>query len=157
MELPELTIPIYEFKIETSAGKPRIFDPLRKKYVVLTPEEWVRQNFVQYLVQGLGYPRGLIQIEAAITVYNFSRRCDAVLFDRSLQPRMIIECKAPEVTVNERTFEQIAVYNAALKARYLTVTNGRIHYCCRIDYDHQTYQFLPEIPYYADLETSPGD
>ncbi|MCB0315085.1 MAG: type I restriction enzyme HsdR N-terminal domain-containing protein, partial [Calditrichaeota bacterium] len=113
---------------------------------------WVRQNFVQYLVQVLDYPRGLMQIEASITVYNFSRRCDAVLFDRSLQPRMIIECKAPDVTLNERTFEQIAVYNAALKARYLTVTNGRTHYCCRIDYDNQTYKFLPAIPQYNDLE-----
>lgn len=152
MDLPELSIPIYDFKFDTTSGKPRIYDPLRKKYVALTPEEWVRQNFVQYLVQVLDYPRGLMQIEASITVYNFSRRCDAVLFDRSLQPRMIIECKAPDVTLNERTFEQIAVYNAALKARYLTVTNGRTHYCCRIDYDNQTYKFLPAIPQYNDLE-----
>lgn len=151
MKLPELNLPRYDFRFEENGKHEQIFDPVRKKYVALTPEEWVRQNFIQYMIQGLGYPKGLMQVEATVHIYNLTRRCDIVLFTRTAEPQVIVECKAPTVPISEETFEQIAVYNGVLKAQYLFVTNGLAHYCCRINYDAQTYDFLSSVPTFQEL------
>ncbi|MCH5347316.1 MAG: type I restriction enzyme HsdR N-terminal domain-containing protein [Muribaculaceae bacterium] len=126
-----------------------IRDPLRDKYVVLTPEEWVRQNFVAYLRDTLHYPAGLIANEIGVKLNGTSKRCDTVVFDSHAQPHIIVEYKAPSVNITPGVFEQIARYNMVLRARYLVVTNGLHHYCCRVDYDtHQTV-FIPTLPPYS--------
>ena len=131
-------------------GTKRVFDRLRHRAVVLTPEELVRQTFVDYLIDTLGYPAGLMANEISITLNGTSRRCDTVLFDRSRRPVMIIEYKAPAVPITRKVFEQIARYNLILNAPYLVVTNGRTCYCCHIDSDGAR-QFLPGVPQYDAL------
>ncbi len=131
-------------------GTKRIFDRLRHRAVALTPEELVRQTFVDYLIDSLGYPAGLMANEISITLNGTTRRCDSVLFDRNHHPVMIIEYKAPTVNITQKVFEQIARYNLILKAPYLVVANGRTCYCCRIDSDG-TPQFLPGVPEYDAL------
>lgn len=146
-----LNLPAYPFQIEHRGNKTYIFDPLRKKRIILTPEEWVRQHFVQYLVGHKGYPGGLIQIEATVTLHSSSRRCDIVVFDRRMHPRVIVECKAPAVAIDNTVLEQIATYNSILRADCLMITNGITHYCCRIDYQTDQIDFLSDIPNYKDL------
>ena len=140
------TPPQHNFKICLKEGKRYIFDPLRKKYVALTPEEWVRQNFTSYLIDAKSYPSGLIANEVQIAVGTTKKRCDTVIYDRSLRPRMIVEYKAPTVDISQSVFDQIVRYNMTLHVEYLTVTNGRQLFCCRIDYDRLTYEFLPDLP-----------
>lgn len=127
-------------------GTVKVFDPLRLKWLVLTPEEWVRQNFVAYLTGTLGYPAGLMGNEISITLNGTTRRCDTVIFNRDGSPLMIVEYKAPHITISQQTFDQIVRYNMVLHARYLTVSNGLCHYCCEIDYQNHTYRFLPSVP-----------
>ncbi len=131
-----------------------IFDPLRGKHVALTPEEWVRQHFVGYMMSAKGFPAALIANEIGLTLNGTRRRCDTVVFDRSGKPMMIVEYKAPGVAVTQKVFDQIVRYNMVLRARYLTVSNGLSHYCCRIDYATHSYAFLPELP---DFSTCCGD
>lgn len=126
-----------------------IRDPLRDKYVVLTPEEWVRQNFVAYLRDTLHYPAGLIANEIGVKLNGTSKRCDTVVFDLQAQPYIIVEYKAPNVNITPEVFEQIARYNMVLRARYLVVTNGLHHYCCRVDYDTRSTVFIPDLPPYS--------
>lgn len=128
-----------------------VHDPLRRKFVVLTPEEWVRQNFVAYMQFSLGYPSGLIANEMAIKLNGMSRRCDTVVFDRQAKPLMIVEYKAPSVKITEAVFNQIVRYNMVLKARYLVVSNGLQHYCCHIDYSAGKINFLPAVPSYDEI------
>ncbi len=153
MELPKLNFPDYSFRLSEKSGKTYIFDPLRKKAVVLTPEEWVRQHLVRYLLQERNYPKGLTRVEAGISVYGASRRCDVLIYDRSMEPLLVAECKAPSVNIDQATFDQLALYNYALKAPYLVVTNGMQHYCCRLDYRRRSYEFLPDIPFFPAEET----
>lgn len=127
-----------------------IYDPLRRKHVALTPEEWVRQHFVDYMIGVKGFPPSLMANEIGLTLNGTRRRCDTVVFDRRGQPMMIVEYKAPTVAVTQRVFDQIVRYNMVLRARYLTVSNGLAHYCCRIDYAARSYEFLPELPAYAE-------
>lgn len=127
-------------------GTVKVFDPLRLKWLVLTPEEWVRQNFVAYLTGTLGYPAGLMGNEISIILNGTARRCDTVIFNRDGSPLMIVEYKAPHITISQQTFDQIVRYNMVLHARYLTVSNGLCHYCCKIDYQNHTYRFLPSVP-----------
>lgn len=146
-----LNLPGYPFRIVNRAGKPFIYDPLRAKYVRLTPEEWVRQHFVQYMVRERGYPSPLVAIEMGFTYQGMSRRADIVVHDRSGRPLLLVECKAPDVPVSQRTFDQVAGYNLVIGAAYLVVTNGLDHYCCRLDRAQHRYEFLEELPAYDAL------
>ncbi len=147
----EINLPRYEIKFREQCGKRQIFDFLRRKFVALTPEEWVRQHFVHYLVSQKGYPKGLLANEVELVVGKKKLRCDTLLYNRVLKPQMIIEYKSPEIELTQRVFDQITVYNFLLHVEYLIVSNGRQHYCCRMDYDQRSYQFLRDIPDYAVL------
>jgi len=144
--MTELNIPYYNFKIKSENNKKLIFDSIRKKYVVLTPEEWVRQNFTKHLINEFGYPESLISIEQKIVVNNLTKRCDIIAHNKQGNPLLVVECKAPEVKISQKTFDQIAVYNMSLKVNYLVVTNGITHYCCSIDHEKCNYSFLKDIP-----------
>ena len=146
-----LNLPPYSFKISNKEGKKYIFDVLRKKYVALTPEEWVRQHFTNYLLMHKGYPSGLLANEIQINLNGTKKRCDTVLYNRNLTAKMRVEYKAPDVVSTRAVFDQITRYNMVLRVEYLIVTNGINHYCCRIDYATNSYAFLPEIPDYASL------
>ena len=149
----ELNLPKYGIKIANENGHQTIFDVLRRKYVALTPEEWVRQHFVHYLIEHKGYPQSLMANEIQLAIGNKKLRCDSVLYDRSLKPRMIIEYKAPTVNITQKVFDQITIYNMLLHVDYLVVSNGIKHYCCRMDYDNQKYLFLDDILDYQNLLT----
>ena len=146
-----LNLPKYETKICERDGKLQIFDPLRKCHVALTPEEWVRQHFVNFLIESRGFPAALMANEVAITVNGMKRRCDTVVYDRQLQPRVIVEYKAPTVKITKEVFAQISRYNLTLKVGYLIVSNGLQHYCCRMDYPNNSYSFMQEIPEYTKI------
>jgi hypothetical protein len=146
-----LNLPQYEIKISEKDGKRMIFDFLRRKYVALTPEEWVRQHFVHYLVEHKGYPKGLLGNEIELRLGDKHLRCDSILYNKAAQPQMIIEYKAPTVQLQQKVFDQISTYNLLLKVDYLIISNGLQHYCCKMDYEHQKYLFLEEIPIYEKL------
>ena len=149
----ELNLPKYGIKIKNDKGHQSIFDVLRRKYVALTPEEWVRQHFVHFLIEHKGYPKALMANEIQLAIGNKKLRCDSVLYDRTLRPRMIIEYKAPTVNITQKVFDQITIYNMPLHVDYLVVSNGIKHYCCRMDYANQKYLFLENIPDYQNLLT----
>ena len=146
-----LNLPQYEIKIGEKNGKRTIFDFLRRKYVTLTPEEWVRQHFTHYLTDHKGYPKGLMGNEVELRVGEKRLRCDTILYNKQGQPQMIIEYKAPTIQIQQKTFDQISVYNLLLHVDYLIVSNGLQQYCCKMDYDSQKYLFLKEIPDYQNL------
>jgi hypothetical protein len=146
-----LNLPPYDIKIGEKDGKRTIFDFLRKKYVALTPEEWVRQHFVHYLIEQKGYPKGLLGNEIELRIGDKKLRCDSILYNKVAQPQMIIEYKAPTIVLQQKTFDQISVYNLLLHVDYLIVSNGLQHYCCRMDYANQKYVFLRELPDYEKL------
>lgn len=148
-DLRQLNLPDADIKVSVdTSGKAVVYDCWRKKWVALTPEEWVRQHFAWMLVRDKGYMPGRIGNEVSITLNGTARRCDTVVFDARMQPYMIVEYKAPEVALSQRVFDQIVRYNMVLQARYLTVSNGMEHYCCEIDYKNRTYRFLRDIPVY---------
>jgi hypothetical protein len=149
--LKQLNLPEYSFRISGEEGSEMIFDAVRKKYVRLTPEEWVRQNFVQYLINDGKYPPGLIGIEVMSPFNNLRKRVDILIHNRAGRPVMIIECKAPEVPVDDEVFDQAVCYNMGFKVPYLVVTNGIVHYACKINYEHKKYDFLLVIPLYKDI------
>ncbi len=146
MKLTELNLPPFEVKLSQSGDKTFIYDVIRKKNVVLTPEEWVRQNFVNFLINHHGYSKNYIKIEKQIKVNDRIKRFDALVYDRDARPIILIECKAPEVNISQSTFAQIATYNMTLRVPYLIVTNGLSHFICKIDLDSQSYEYLKEIP-----------
>ena len=146
-----LNLPTYEIKIAQRGNKQLIFDFLRRKYVALTPEEWVRQHFVHYLIEHKGYPAGLIGNEVELNVGEKKLRCDTILYNKVAQPQMIIEYKAPQIKLQQKTFEQISAYTLLMKVDYLIVSNGMQHICCRMDYENQKYCFLEDIPNYQEL------
>ena len=146
-----LNLPQYEINITEKDGKRLIFDFLRRKYVALTPEEWVRQHFTHYLVEHKGYPKGLLGNEIELHIGDKKLRCDTLLYNKEAQPRMIIEYKAPTIPIQQKTFDQIAAYNLLLKVDFLVISNGREHYCCQMNYEQRQYRFLPDIPDYEKL------
>ena len=146
-----LNLPQYEIKIGEKDGKRTIFDFLRRKYVALTPEEWVRQHFTHFLTEHKGYPKGLMGNEVELHIGDKRLRCDTILYNKQGEPRMIIEYKAPTIQIQQKTFDQISVYNLLLHVDYLIVSNGLQHYCCKMDYDNQKYLFLQDIPDYENL------
>lgn len=141
-----LNFPTYVFRIKNSQNRQYIFDPVRKKFVLLQPEEWVRQHLLQYLVRDKGYPMALINVERQLLVNRLKKRYDLVVFRPDGSLFLLVECKAPTVAIDQATFDQIARYNLRLQARFLLVTNGLDHYCCELDHQHEKYSFLSEIP-----------
>lgn len=146
-----LNLPVFDAKIAVRNGKKVIFDVIRRRYVVLTPEEWVRQHFVHFLLTYKGYPQALMANEVQLQLNGTKKRCDTVLYWRDLTARMIVEYKAPEIEITQAVFDQITRYNMVLKVDYLVVSNGMRHYCCRMDYERNSYTFLKDIPDYSSL------
>jgi len=146
-----LNLPQYSFRIQEKAGKKLIFDGFRRRWVALTPEEWVRQNFARYLTEEKHFPASLVAIERSLRMNQRDFRTDIVLFSKLGNPLVVVECKAPEVKISQQVFDQIARYNLDLRVNYLIVTNGLTHYCCMFDQVQLTYTFLPEIPDYQEL------
>lgn len=151
--MQQLNLPPCELDIrKNESGKDfSVYDVLRRKFVALTPEEWVRQHFVHYIINEKKFPASLMANEVAITLNGTSRRCDTIVYDRKGSPVMIIEYKAPEININQAVFDQIVRYNMVLKVKYLVVSNGINHYICMIDYNKKGYRFLRDIPMYEDL------
>ncbi len=149
--MQELNLPSYEFRLKKDDGQVRIFDEVRKKYVALTPEEWVRQHFIMYLIKQKQVPAGLIILEKQLIMNKMSRRPDILIHNRQGEAVMIVECKAPEVNITQDTFDQVARYNSVLSVQYLVVTNGLQHFCCQMDYKGNTYRFLEDIPEYNEM------
>ncbi|MBM6992392.1 MAG: type I restriction enzyme HsdR N-terminal domain-containing protein [Prevotella sp.] len=146
-----LNLPTFDIKLQGTREHPRIFDILRRRYVALTPEEWVRQSFIHYLTEHMGYPATLLANEIQLQVGQKLLRADSVLYDQQLQPRMIIEYKAPTIPITQKVFDQISVYNLLLHADYLIVSNGLQHYCCKMDYEGKKYLFIDHIPRYEEI------
>ncbi len=147
--MQKLNFPVYSFRFKNSENKVSIFDEIRKKFILLTPEEWVRQHVVQFLLQDKKYPKSYINVEKLIKINDLSKRYDGVVFQPNGDIFLLIECKAPEVPISQQTFDQIARYNLALKAKYLMVTNGLKHYFCQMDFENEKYVFLRELPEYS--------
>ena len=147
----QLNLPAYNFRIIKKNEKPFIFDDLRKKFVALTPEEWVRQHFIRFLINVKHYPASLIAIEKQLVINGLKKRCDAVIYSRNAEPLMIIEFKATTVSIAQQTFDQAAVYNSKLKGDYFIISNGLKHYCCRLDKNVLQYNFLDDIPDFDSL------
>ncbi|MBA7519246.1 hypothetical protein ES705_11323 [subsurface metagenome] len=146
-----LNLPTYSFKIKCLDEKDYIFDIIRRDYFLLTPEEWVRQNFIQYLIHEKNYPGSLIRVEMFFKVNRLSKRGDIVLYDRKGKPLVLVECKSVKVNIAQKTFDQIARYNMKFRVNYLIVTNGLKHYCCKMDYSNHSYTFMKEIPGYDEI------
>ena len=147
-----LNLPPYSFRIREKSGKKMIFDVYRGRWVVLNPEEWVRQNFVRYLTEEKHFPASLVAVERSLRINLHDFRTDVVLFSKTGSPLVVVECKAPEVKISQLVFDQIARYNLNLRVCYLVVTNGLVHYCCKFDQQELSYTFLPEIPDYKEIE-----
>ncbi|EJP27160.1 type I restriction enzyme R protein N-terminal domain protein [Prevotella sp. MSX73] len=147
----QLNLPDYPIRLSGTQEHPSIFDILRRKYVALTPEEWVRQHFIHFLINQKNYPVTLLANEIKLRVGNKTLRADSVLYDRELRPRMIVEYKAPHIPITQKVFDQISTYNMLLHVDYLVVSNGLQHYCCKMDYDNQKYLFLEDIPDYKKI------
>lgn len=145
---PELNLPRYNFKLNSNNDSQRtqIFDRIRKKYVVLTPEEWVRQHFVHYLIDEKKYPESLVGVEITLIYNTLKKRADIIVYNTSGIVEIIVECKSPDIKISQDTFDQAARYNLKFRSNYLVVTNGLQHYCCAMDYEKNTYQFIENIP-----------
>jgi len=144
--MEQLNLPEFKFRIRDRSDRQEIFDPVRKIFVILTSEEWVRQNFIQYLVQVKNVPLSLIGVEKAMTLNKMTKRSDILVFGKKGLPVMVVECKAPAIGISQNVFDQVARYNMTLKVKYLVVTNGREHYRCLIDFEKAAYSFVEEIP-----------
>jgi len=149
--MTSLNLPLAELRIKKQKEKDYVFDRLRKQFVRLTPEEYVRQQFISFLIEYKGYPSGRLANEVEIVLGNVRKRCDTILYDSYLQPLMIVEYKAPSVAISQKTFDQIARYNIALQVPWLIVSNGLQHFCCRIDNEKNEYVFENEIPEHKQL------
>lgn len=149
--MEKLNLPQYPIKLKKEGDKQYIFDTIRKKYLVLTPEEWVRQNFINYLIKEKEYPSTLISIEKGLKLNELQKRADALIYGKDGNPLLLIEFKAAKVKITQETFEQVARYNKVFKVPYLVVTNGMNHYCSKIDFKENSFQFLEDIPSYKEL------
>lgn len=155
--MQSLNLPTYSFNIKSQGGRQLIFDNFRRGWYALTPEEWVRQNFARYLSETLGYPESLILVEGSITHNTLTRRCDLIVFNRAAEPVILVECKAPEVALSQKAFDQIARYNMVLGVGILVVTNGMSHYCIRMDTASSSYAFLKEVPSFSSLASQSSE
>lgn len=143
-----LNLPPFPFKLNQEGNKLYIFDELRKKQLLLTPEEWVRQHWIRYLMDQKRFPKALLKVEGGLKLNTLSKRTDLVLFDRNGQRLLIAEFKAPQVKITQKAFDQVARYNMVHQVRYLVVSNGLQHYYAKVDFEQETYAFLPELPTY---------
>ena len=150
--LQPLQLPPYPFKIIEDNGRFTLFDEIRKKHIVLTPEEWVRQHFVQYLINQKGYPKTLIKLEGGLKLHGNARRTDIVVFNSSGEKILLIECKAPSVNIDQKVFDQVARYNMVHKVSMIAVSNGLKHYYCHIDLLNQSYRFIKDLPAYKEIQ-----
>ncbi len=147
-----MTTPLSQrLNIRNNNGRTEVFDPIRKKYVAFTPEEYVRQVLILYLMEEKGYPSGLLTVEAELSLNGMAKRTDVMVYDRNAQPLVIAECKAESVKLTQAVFDQLARYNLAFNVPYLIATNGIKHYCCKLDFANSGYSFLKEIPHYSEL------
>lgn len=142
-----LRFPSYQFRFKNSENKVAIFDEIRKKFIILTPEEWVRQHVVHHLIYDKKYPKSWINVEKLIKLNGLNKRYDIVIFNPDGSIFLLVECKAPEIKISQQTFDQIARYNLKLKADYLMVTNGLEHYFCKMDFENEKYHFLEDVPH----------
>ena len=143
---PPLNLPPVDLRLRLEGKTLKVFDPLRRKYVALTPEEYVRQHFTAWMTERLGYPASLMGNEVSIKLNDTARRCDTVVFRSDGSPAVIIEYKAPTVAITQNVFDQIARYNMVLRSHFLIVSNGLHHFCCEMDYEKSSYMFLSQIP-----------
>ena len=150
-----LNLPAFDYKIQSSKTGYHIFDVVRKKYVRLTPEEWVRQHFLHYLTDHLAYPQSLVRLERGVRYNRLQHRPDIVVYNRLASPLMIVECKAPHVTLNHDVWGQMARYNAYFSAPILVATNGLQHYCWQLDHAQGNHKLLPDIPHFETLAPGP--
>jgi hypothetical protein len=149
----KLNFPEYKFKITKDGSTYFILDEIRKKRLVLTPEEWVRQHLIQYLINEKDFPKGLISLEAGLKINSLQKRYDILIYNKTRMPQVLVECKAPTIKINENVFQQILIYNAKIKAPFLLISNGINHYFLKKNKEGK-YSFLPDIPKYDDLSVS---
>lgn len=147
--MQRLNFPVYNFRFKNSENKVSIFDVLRKKFILLTPEEWVRQHTVHFLLEEKKIPKQLLNVEKTLKINDLTKRYDVVAYNPDGSIKLLVECKAPSIKISQATFDQIARYNLVLKAEYLMVTNGMAHYFCQMDYEAEKYYFLKELPDYV--------
>lgn len=143
-----LNFPEYDFRLRANGDVKEIFDAVRNKWIVLTPEEWVRQHVIAWMHEEKNYPGSLMAVEKQIKVNGLTRRCDVICYDTKLQPLVIVECKSPDVTITQELFDQAARYNLTVGAKYFLLTNGLRHFCCTMDHENQAWSFLSELPEY---------
>jgi hypothetical protein len=149
--LRPLQLPPYPFKISDQNGQLILFDVIRKKNIVITPEEWVRQHFVQYLIRQKNYPKTLIKLEGGHKLHGMAKRSDIVVYNPAGEKILLVECKAPSVAIDQKTFDQVARYNMVHKVKLLAVTNGLKHYYCRVDFETRNYSFIEDLPDYKEI------
>ena len=149
----KLNLPDYSFRIKTEEYKTFIFDEIRKKFLLLTPEEWVRQNFIKYLIQEKGFPSSLMAIESGLQINRNIFRTDLLVYNKKGEPILVVEFKAPKIKITQKAFDQIARYNMKFRTSYLIVSNGMQHYCCMINPKEGNYSFLKNIPSYNEIST----
>ena len=147
--LQELNFPKFSFRFKNKENKISIFDVIRKRFVILQPEEWVRQHCIHYLIDYKGYPKSLINIEKELIINSLRKRYDIVIFNSDGSIHLMVECKAPSININQNVFDQIALYNLSLNATYLMISNGINHYYCQMDFKNEKYHFLKDIPEYT--------
>ena len=147
----QLNLPAYNFRIKKECDKFSIFDTQRQKFVSLTPEEWVRQHFIRFLIEEKKYPAAWIAIEKQVKINGMKKRCDAIVYNEFAKPLVLIEFKAPEVPITQATFDQAVVYNLELKVKFFIISNGLQHYACKIDFEDGKYLFFEEIPDFASI------
>ncbi len=144
----DLSFPNYEFRIKNKHNKKYIFDQIRKKFVLLTSEEWVRQNCIMFLINDKKIPKGLINVEKKIKINSLTKRYDIIVYKSNGSVFLLVECKSPDIIINQKTFNQIAIYNYEVVSDFLMVTNGIQNYYCSIDYSNQCYKFVKDFPKY---------
>jgi len=146
-----LNLPAYNFNTRSVEGIDQIFDPFRKKFVRLTPEEWVRMNFSMFLSKERGFPSGRLAIEISLSYNRLSKRCDILVYNNFAKPILMVECKAPEIKIKQNVFDQIMIYNLVFRVNYLIITNGLDHYACKVNFENRSVDYLNDIPYYSEL------
>ena len=150
--MQKLNFPTYSFRFKNSENKIAIFDEIRKKFILLTPEEWVRQHIIQFLLHEKKYPKSYINVEKLIKINDTNKRYDIIVYQPNGELFLLIECKAPQVKITQETFDQIARYNLVLNAKYLMVSNGLNHYFCQMDFEKEKYIFLDSLPSYIEVK-----
>lgn len=146
LKLPKLNLPYYELDIKSSEGKLYVYDIIRKKRIVLTPEEWVRQNLIHHLIKVNGFSKSLIKIESGLKYNQRLKRSDILIYSNDGMPYLLVECKSINTKIHQSTFDQVALYNQTIRAQFVMISNGQEHYCCEMDFENNSFKFIEEIP-----------